>query len=177
MHKKFELQYISKAVDWLIFNSVVKTRAELAKKMGYNPSTFSQIMEGKVGVTERFILKLQEIDNRLNPAWLRTGEGRMLQNEDKGQSLPLENEFQRSIIRAISAVEKIADSNRILAESNHDLTTTNRILASSNTELVQKLAELIDELHGKRTALYASASDPLGQSASDVEAPYDPKNE
>lgn len=181
MRKKFELEHVIKAVDWLVFNGeVVKTKGELAQKMGIAESSFSRIMDGEEDLTEQFVLKLLEIDSRLSPAWLRTGEGEMLQNSEveMGMNLPLENEFHRSIIRAISAVEKIAESNRILAESNHDLTTTNKILASSNTELVQKLAELIDELHTKRRAgLYVPVAEPKEQSASDVEKPYEKESQ
>lgn len=81
--------------------------------------------------------------------------------------------FQRSILGAISAVEKIAESNRMLAESNHELTITNKILATSNTDLVQKLAEIMDEMRSSRSVKHPLEA--KGQIASDVVTPYDNK--
>lgn len=102
---------------------------------------------------------------------LNKSEGEL---EETGVPFP-ENDFQRSILKAISAVEKIAESNRVLAESNHELTTTNKILATSNTELVQKLAGLLDEIREMRSATvakYPPVSDQPSQVASDIDSQY-----
>jgi len=108
---------------------------------------------------------------KLNIAWLVSGDGEMFKSAEPIKSESLDDNFQNSILNAISAVEKIAESNRMLAESNHELTVTNKILATSNTGLVQKLAELMDEVRGMRTAKY-STIEGKGHIASDVEKPY-----
>lgn len=174
--KNIDIQNIIKAVDWLIFERVVKNRRDLAEKLGYTESSFSQIMNGKVGLSERFVKKLYNFDPRLNLNWLMTGKGDMInpvEDELQNKYISQEDDRQRSILEAIAAVQKIAESNRVLAESNHDLTMTNKILATSNTELVQKLAELMDEIRCMRSApAYPPLGEPKGQVASDIHATY-----
>lgn len=177
MGKNIDLQNVIKSVDWLIFDGVVKNKRELAERLGYTESSFSQIINGKVSLSERFIKKLHDFDNRLNLDWLLTGEGEMLKKTEKitDEKGFTDIDFQRSILGAISAVEKIAESNRVLAESNHELTTTNKILATSNTELVQKLAGLLDEIREMRSTTmvkYPPLSDQSSQVASDIDSQY-----
>lgn len=174
MSKNIDLQNIIKTVDWLIFDGVIKNKRELAEKLGYTESSFSQIINGKVGLSARFVKKLYDFDKRLNLDWLLTGEGEMLKKsaDESDETCILGDEFQRSVQSALSAVEKIAESNRILAESNHELSITNKILATSNTDLVQRLAELMDEVRKVKLTQYPFREDTTGQVASDVNLPY-----
>jgi transcriptional regulator with XRE-family HTH domain len=73
-----KLQRVIKVSDWLIFETIVKNRRDLAEKMGYTESSFSQILNGKVNLSDRFIKKLAKMDERLNSEWLLIGEGSML---------------------------------------------------------------------------------------------------
>lgn len=70
MDKQFDIQRIKNAIQWLIFEGRVANRRELAEKLGYGESYFSQIMTGKVPLSESFIKKLSNFDNRLNYDWL-----------------------------------------------------------------------------------------------------------
>ena len=73
-----ELERVIKIVDWLIFEKKIKSRRELAEIMGYTESSMSQILNGKVTLSERFIKKLSVMDDRISEDWITSGSGNML---------------------------------------------------------------------------------------------------
>lgn len=164
--------------------SVKERLIEFLKSQGMSQRTFEQaigVSNGyvnniRVSIQPDKVQRIAQYFPSLNTGWLLTGEGVMIKDrEEEAFKFSPDDDFQRSILKAISAVEKIADSNRILAESNHELTTTNKILATSNTDLVEKLAGLLDEIRGMRSesvAKYPSAKEQPGQIISDVDAEY-----
>ena len=60
---------------------------ELAEKLGYKKSSFSQIVNGKVPLSERFVQKLASVDRNINEVWIMTGEGNMLNSVEAGTSV------------------------------------------------------------------------------------------
>lgn len=80
MAQQLDIKRVAKIVDWLIFDEKIKNRRELAEKLGYTESSFSQIINGKVNLSEKFIKKLAVFDSRINFDWLITGEGEMLKD-------------------------------------------------------------------------------------------------
>lgn len=60
---------------------------ELAEKLGYTKSSFSQIINGKVPLSERFVQKLASVDRNINEVWIMTGEGNMLNSVETGLSV------------------------------------------------------------------------------------------
>lgn len=60
---------------------------ELAEKLGYTKSSFSQIVNGKVPLSERFVQKLASVDRNINEVWIMTGEGNMLNSVETGTSV------------------------------------------------------------------------------------------
>lgn len=74
-----DIERVIKVVDWLIFEKIVKSRKDLALKMGYTESSMSQILNQKVPLSERFIKKLSILDDRINIDWVMGGDGDMLQ--------------------------------------------------------------------------------------------------
>ena len=60
---------------------------ELAEKLGYTKSSFSQIVTGKVPLSERFVQKLASVDRNINEVWIMTGEGNMLNSVEVGTSV------------------------------------------------------------------------------------------
>ncbi|MCX4262335.1 MAG: helix-turn-helix transcriptional regulator [Alistipes sp.] len=60
---------------------------ELAEKLGYTKSSFSQIVNGKVPLSERFVQKLASVDKNINEVWILTGEGNMLNSSEAGGSV------------------------------------------------------------------------------------------
>lgn len=78
MENTIDIQRVIKVVEWLIFEGIAKNRRDLAEKLGYTESSFSQIINGKVNISERFIKKLYNLDDRLSEEWIKTGKGEML---------------------------------------------------------------------------------------------------
>ena len=60
---------------------------ELAEKLGYTKSSFSQIVNGKVPLSERVVQKLASVDRNINEVWIMTGEGNMLNSVEAGTSV------------------------------------------------------------------------------------------
>lgn len=76
----FDLQRIRKLINWYIFQEYGKNDAEIAEKLGYTKSSFSQILRGKVPLSKNFIDKLCSLDTNINKVWI-SGKGSMLKNE------------------------------------------------------------------------------------------------
>ncbi len=77
-----DIERIISVVDWLIYKKKVRSRRELAEKMGYTESSMSQILNGKVSLSEKFIKKLSIMDLDINVEWIRTGEGEMIKSKN-----------------------------------------------------------------------------------------------
>ena len=73
-----ETQRVKKVINWLVFMEYAENERELAEKLGYTKSSFSQIVNGKVPLSERFVQKLASVDRNINEVWIMTGEGNML---------------------------------------------------------------------------------------------------
>ena len=80
-----ELQRIRRIINWLIFAEYAQNEKELAKKLGYTQSAFSQITNGKVPLSNRFIQKLCSADENINYNWILTGRGNLFK---KGYQYP-----------------------------------------------------------------------------------------
>lgn len=76
-----EQQRIKKIIKWLIFSDFAENDKEVAENLGYTKSSLSQIVTGKVPVSEKFIKKLCSADKNINEEWINTGEGEMLKTD------------------------------------------------------------------------------------------------
>ncbi len=65
-------------ISWMIFERKFSTRRDLADLIGYKESYLSQMLNGKVPLSERFLSMLAAIDNRVNLEWIKTGIGDIL---------------------------------------------------------------------------------------------------
>ena len=82
-----ETQRVKKVINWLVFMEYAENERELAEKFGYTKSSFSQIVNGKVPLSERFVQKLASVDRNINEVWIMTGEGNMLNSVEAGTSV------------------------------------------------------------------------------------------
>lgn len=82
-----ETQRFKKVINWLVFMEYAENERELAEKLGYTKSSFSQIVNGKVPLSERFVQKLASVDRNINEVWIMTGEGNMLNSVEAGTSV------------------------------------------------------------------------------------------
>ena len=93
-----ENQRIKKAINWLIFQGVAESEKELADLLGYTKSSFSQIVNGKVPLSEKFVKKLCGLDENINEVWILRGEGDLLKNNPNGlQTVEISREAWRII--------------------------------------------------------------------------------
>ena len=72
-----ELRRIKKVINWLIFKDVADSEKGIAEVLGYTKSSFSQIVNGKVALSEKFIRKLCSLDENINFVWVQYGTGEM----------------------------------------------------------------------------------------------------
>ena len=82
-----ETQRVKKVINWLVFMEYAENERELAEKLGYTKSSFSQIVNGKVPLSERFVQKLASVDINIKEVWIMTGEGNMLNSVEAGTSV------------------------------------------------------------------------------------------
>lgn len=75
-----DLKRVKKLIKWLIFSDYGENEKEIAEMLGYKKSSFSQILNGKVPLSDRFIDNLVSIDKNINKVWIKTGEGKMLKD-------------------------------------------------------------------------------------------------
>ena len=75
-----EIQRIRKAINWLLYKGVAENDRELSEIMGYTKSSFSQIVNGRVPLSDKFAKKLCRLDENINEVWILTGEGELFKN-------------------------------------------------------------------------------------------------
>jgi transcriptional regulator with XRE-family HTH domain len=78
-----DLLRVRKVIKWLIFNDFAENEAAVARKLGYTKSSLSQILNGKVPLSDKFIEKLCNADSNINKVWITDGTGEMLKNTKK----------------------------------------------------------------------------------------------
>lgn len=91
-----EIQRVRKVVNWLIFSEFADNDTDLAEKLDYTKSSFSQILNGKVNLSDKFINALCSCDENINKVWIKTGEGSLLKSTET--SLQVDNEPTKSYV-------------------------------------------------------------------------------
>lgn len=159
-----ENERVKKLVDWLIFMEYASSRKELAELIGYKDTSLSQIENGKVNVSSKFIKNLVNLDKRINEAWLTTGEGKMLlesdvmiQNNNGGnnqqgklntQNINSEKVF-KDFICALKGQNEVAIKS--MEQTSKAIESTNNALTeiSKQREQMDRLISMIENLQNK----------------------------
>jgi len=68
---------VKKVVRWLIAEGHAASQREMAQIMGYKESSLSQILNGRVPVSGKFLNRLCAVDRTISMEWLKTGLGSM----------------------------------------------------------------------------------------------------
>lgn len=74
-------QRLRKAINWLIFQEIAVNERALAELLGYTKSSFSQIVNGKVPLSDKFVKALCSLDDNINEVWVKTGEGDLFKKD------------------------------------------------------------------------------------------------
>lgn len=137
-----DLERIIKFIEWLIYDKIANNRKDLAEKLGYTESSLSQIINGKVALSDKFIKKLSKIDNRVNIDWLLTGEGQMLKsnsitpNKIEMESQTLINELRDRVLSLEKQLDEKQKFCQFLMKQNEDL----QQLVTASPEIKKKEA-------------------------------------
>lgn len=78
-----KIQRINEAIKWVVFEGLAKNHTDLAHKLGYKKSSFSQIINGRVNISTSFINRLVTFAPILNRKWLISGEGSLFLSQPK----------------------------------------------------------------------------------------------
>lgn len=92
-----ELQRVKRICKWLIFNEIADNDKELAEKLGYTKSSFSQILNGKVPISGKFIDKLCDLDKNINKVWVSSEKGEMLKAINTIKSFPKPDKKEKEL--------------------------------------------------------------------------------
>ena len=79
--KRDVIQRVTNVVEFSIYSKLALDKKDLAQKLGYNASSFSQIINARVPISDKFLEKLLDFVPNLNEKWLLFGEGEMLTTE------------------------------------------------------------------------------------------------
>lgn len=74
-------QRLKKVINWLIFQGIAVNERALAELLGYTKSSFSQIVNGKVPLSDKFVKALCSLDDNINEVWIKTGEGNLFKKD------------------------------------------------------------------------------------------------
>ena len=98
---------IKKVINWLIYQEVAENERALSDMLGYTKSSFSQIANGKVPLSEKFARNLCALGENLNSVWLLTGEGTMFTGDcpnSKNQTVGDSGAASQALLRAIDEI-------------------------------------------------------------------------
>ncbi len=102
-----DLKRVKKVINWLIFQDFAENEKGVADIIGYTKSSFSQIINGKVPLSERFIDKLASIDENINKVWIKTGVGEMLKENTNYMQITYKLETDNNVINQAIPIYEI----------------------------------------------------------------------
>lgn len=79
-------QRIKKVINWLIYQEIAENERALSEMLGYTKSSFSQIVNGKVPLSDKFVKKLCSLDENINEVWVTDGIGDMFMNNPNSEN-------------------------------------------------------------------------------------------
>ncbi|MFX1668506.1 hypothetical protein JZ949_05010 [Riemerella anatipestifer] len=157
-----DLQRIKKVVKWLIFSDYGENEKEIAELLGYKKSSFSQIMNGKVPISDKFIDKITSVDDNINKVWIKSGKGEMLKqpqgytNTDKPPQQVAEPQavyqpsntsyLQEQISFLKREIEYLQRENQLLQENKTLLERENKRLQEQESNYIEELKNTISRL-------------------------------
>ena len=130
-----DIQRVKKVIKWLIYQGVAENESDLSTKMGYTKSSFSQIINGRVNVSDKFIDKLCCWDDNINKVWIKRGEGLIFINKDSIGTSEVINEKQ---------IETKETENLNTVEKGVEINLMN-LLLNEKERVIQEKDKVIEE--------------------------------
>lgn len=86
---------VRQVLAWLISQGYAHSQRELARVIGYQESSLSQIVNGHVPVSDKFLTRLTSVDANLSREWIAEGVGEMLLPAKDEQEMQLIDDEQQ----------------------------------------------------------------------------------
>lgn len=136
---------LRKVINWLIFQEVAENEKALAELLGYTKSSFSQIVNGKVPLSDKFVKALCGLDENINGVWIKTGKGELFKNA-VNVSQKVNGDHNQVAGRDINVSS--VDVARLIDTVNSQQDTIAELVKSSQQQAT-KILDLMDRLTGK----------------------------
>lgn len=154
-----KLERVNKVYKWLFFKGVGANQQEMAKAMNVDSSYLSQVLNGKLTLTNKFIRALCSLDDNLNSDWIIEGEGNMFihpENEniperDKGYSMSVDVRYDRLIHLIERSEERIDETNKMI----NTLSETLKNITESYDKHIGELIKNRESVQAEHTHLLA----------------------
>ena len=133
-------QRFIEAVNFLLDNRQLRNQAELTAQLGLSKGYVSQIVTGKREPSEQIVRKFANQYPEINIAWLLTGEGEMLTEKTKNQTV-IENNHGTAINgdgTVIHPKEESPDIVKRMQDQIDELLSQNRTLLNIVDRLTSK---------------------------------------
>lgn len=104
-----KIERLKKLCKWLIYSDYAENDKELSQLLGYTRSSFSQILNEKVPLSDKFIDKICDLDKNINKVWINTGEGQMLLESSPNLLILNEPTEEYSVINELEVIKHEED--------------------------------------------------------------------
>lgn len=135
-------QRVKKAINWLIFQEIAENERALADLLGYTKSSFSQIVNGKVPLSDKFIKALCSLDDNINEVWVKTGEGHLFK-KDINISQKVCGDHNHVAGRDINLSSQ--DVNKLIDTVNKQQETISELIQANQAQM-GKFMDMLDRL-------------------------------
>lgn len=135
-------QRLKKAINWLIFREIVINERALAELLGYTKSSFSQIVNGRVPLSDKFLKALCSLDDNLNEVWIKTGEGSLFK-KDINVSQKVYGDHNQVAGRDINVSGE--DVGKLIDTVNRQQETISELIQANQTQIV-RFMEMLERL-------------------------------
>lgn len=131
---------LRKAINWLIYQEVAENERALADLLGYTKSSFSQLVNGKVPLSEKFVKKLCRLDENINDVWIMTGEGKLFKEPPSDEPIS-----EKTISIPVSVWETVQSQAASLATRDRQLDRMIDLLQQQIEEVKKMDAHMGDD--------------------------------
>lgn len=131
---------IKKVINWLIFQGVAENERELSEMLGYAKSSFSQLVNGKVPLSDKFVGKLCDLDPNLNSAWVSTGEGDMFLSDclkSENSNIVGDNNNWNNVntdAALLRALDEISEQRKLTQAAQEQVSRLIEVIANINSK-------------------------------------------
>lgn len=133
---------LKKAINWLIFQEIAENERALAELLGYTKSSFSQIVNGKVPLSDKFVKSLCALDENINDVWIKTGEGELFKNDFR-LSQKVYGDHNQVAGRDINLSSQ--DVGKLIDTVNRQQTTISDLIQANQTQM-GRFMEMLERL-------------------------------